>query len=201
VSLADVETGAPLAKRRDHGDNPVNIHTNTPSPPKSKSNAPLLLWFSSPNRIFITEKGQVVEPGVGVKLLAVMPELEHGWVKWDCNQPVEFVLGKVARGYRPPPRYTLDDTDRRKWEQPDRDPWQLTSRLLLIWPTGGTSFVFSTSTKGGTCALGNLARNYGHHLRIDQRLPVVELNAGSYWHATVGKTIHVPVFEIVGWVS
>src|SRR5262245_54379076 len=43
----------------------------------------------------------------GTQMVAYMPSLRSGWVRWEDGHPVEEVMGPVEVGYVPPKRDTL----------------------------------------------------------------------------------------------
>ena len=146
------------------------------------------------------------EVPVGTQFVANMDEMLAGWIRWENNRPTDHVMGKVSSGYQPPRRNELGDTDKDAWEvdlagEP-RDPWQF-SNYLLLKGTGGDSelYTFTTSSKGGLDALGELCKAYGAAMaqRPDE-YPVVALGVNAYDHPNraLGR-IKVPVFKIVGW--
>jgi hypothetical protein len=143
------------------------------------------------------------EVPMGTELIANMDEMLAGWVKWQDNKPVEQIMGKVSEGYQPPRRKDLSDTDTEQWEidvkgEP-RDPWQFSNLLILKSDKG--LFTFTTSSKGGLNALGDLCKVYGQAMaqRPDE-YPVIALGSGSYDHPnkTLGR-IKIPTFKVVGW--
>ena len=64
-------------------------------------------------------------------------------------------------------------------------------------------FTFTTASKGGITAIGELAKLYGKSMREQpDALPVVELGVGSYAHANKAYgRIKFPRFEVVNWVD
>jgi hypothetical protein len=151
--------------------------------------------------------GQDDEPiDEGSTFIANMDELLVGWVRWSQNKPTDHVMGKVVHGYQPPRRNELGDNDQDQWEVGDdgnsRDPWQLTNYLLLQG-TEEELYTFTTSSKGGINAVGDLCVKYGKQLRQHPNdYPVIKIGTGSYMHQnkSYGR-IKYPMFEIVGWVK
>jgi hypothetical protein len=142
----------------------------------------------------------------GTQLIANMDELLVGWVRWSQNKPTDHVMGKVVTGYQPPRRNELGDNDQDQWEVGDdgisRDPWQLTNYLLLQGSEDDL-YTFTTSSKGGINAVGDLCVKYGKLLRQHPNdYPVIKIGTGSYMHQnkSYGR-IKYPTFEIVGWVK
>jgi hypothetical protein len=124
----------------------------------------------------------------GTELIALMPSLIAGWLRWQNHKRVDQRMGRIADGYKPPLRHTL----------PDPSAWTYTEHLVLIEPSEGRVFTFTTSSDGGRRTIGDLCRAYGAHCHIDPHsLPVIELGARSYW--AHGKTIWAPTFQVVTW--
>jgi hypothetical protein len=163
-----------------------------------------LLKFSKGDFLAGQDEKEVPE---GTELIANMDELLAGWVRWQDNKPTDHVMGKVSDGYQPPRRNELGDDDREQWEvdaagQP-RDPWQF-SNYLLLKGTGEYSsvlYTFTTSSRGGLNALGELCKAYGGAMAQHQyEYPVIALGINAYDHPNraFGR-IKVPTFKIVGW--
>jgi hypothetical protein len=148
------------------------------------------------------------EVPLGTKLVAVMDSLQVGWVRWQGNRPTQHIMGPVAGGFQPPSRRDLGDEDEDEWEADDkgerRDPWQFSNYLLLVKPDDHDAvFTFTTSSRGGLGALGELCKTFGKHMRqVPDAYPIVALGAGSYQHSnrSYGR-IKYPVFEVVGWTD
>lgn len=146
-----------------------------------------------------------IELDEGTQLVANMDELLIGWIKWEGGAPVEHIMGKVVDGYRPPKRKELGDEDPRAWETDNqgrpRDPWQFSNYLLLKEGDGDKLFTFTTSSRGGLNAIGELCKVYGKEMRArPAEYPVVALKVDSYRHKIkeYGK-IFTPVLAVVGW--
>ena len=94
------------------------------------------------------------------------------------------------------------NSQRRHDDGNSRDPWQLTNYLLLQG-TEEELYTFTTSSKGGINAVGDLCVKYGKLLRQHPAdYPVIKIGTGSYMHQnkSYGR-IKYPTFEIVGWVK
>src|SRR5262249_39912233 len=144
---------------------------------------------------------------IGTKLYAMMDSLNVGWIKWQDNRPAERITGAVGEGFQPPCRTELGDNDKSQWETDDqghpRDPWQFTNELVLIEVEGGKTYTFTTSSRGGIGAIGELCSAYGKAMRQQpDRVPVIELDVGSYQHSNraFGR-IKFPIFKIVDWAN
>jgi len=143
---------------------------------------------------------------LGTRLAALMPTLEIGWQRWDDNRPGERRMGLVSEGFVPPKRSELGDLDERLWDVDSdgkpRDPWQFSNQIVMIDPADGDNvYTFTTSSKGGLGAIGELCRTYGKNLRQQpERIPVIALDAGSYQHRDKSRgRIKFPVFRIIDW--
>jgi len=131
------------------------------------------------------EEGKVITPGT--QFTANCDELLAGYIKWQDSKPVEQRMIRVADGIAPPLRTDLGDTDKSLWETDDKgepkDPWQFTNYLPLMDADGGL-FTFTTSSRGGLGAVGELVRRYARHRKNNPDVhPVVALRVGSYKHA------------------
>lgn len=162
-----------------------------------------LLKFSKGEYLSGKDGDEVEE---GTKLVANMAELMVGWIRWEDGKPTDHVMGKVSDGYVPAKRNTLGDDDQDRWEvdpqtgQP-RDPWQLSNYLIMKDPESNQLYTFTTSSRGGLNAIGDLCKRYGKEFRMrPDEFPIVSLDVDSYRHPNkqYGK-IFVPIFTIAGW--
>jgi hypothetical protein len=143
----------------------------------------------------------------GTELAAYMGSLSVGYIRWQDNQPVEYAMGLVGNGFIPPKRSELGHHDQSQWEAFDdgrpRDPWQFANSLILVEPQTEELFTFSSSSKGGLGAVGELAKTCGKHMRTNPgEEPLIALGVGSYQHnnRAYGE-IRYPVLKVTGWVS
>lgn len=141
----------------------------------------------------------------GTRFVANMDELLIGWIKWEDGKPAEHEMGRLVDGYTPPRRKDLGDTDESDWETDDkgnaRDPWQFANYLLMKEEDGDKLFTFTTQSKGGLGAIGELCKVYGKEMRQrPDEYPIIALKISSYRHSNkaYGK-VYVPVLEVVGW--
>jgi hypothetical protein len=144
---------------------------------------------------------------VGTQFVANMDELLIGWIRWQDNKPTDHVMGKVSLGYQPPRRNELGDTDDHEWEVDDngkpRDPWQLSNYLLVKGMADGELYTFTTGSKGGRDAVGDLCKAFGGVMaQHPDEYPVVAIGVRSYEHPnrSYGR-IKTPEFKIVGWLG
>jgi len=152
-------------------------------------------WTAGQNNTVIAE---------GTQFIANMDELLIGWIRWSDMKPTDHIMGKVSKRFQPPRRSELGDLDSSMWETDEsgkaRDPWQL-SNYLLMQDEDGQLYTFTTNSRGGLNAVGDLCLKYGKasRQRPDQ-YPVVAIGTGSYLHSNKAYgRIKYPMFEVVGW--
>ena len=183
-------------------DNPFQAYGEQAS---QKSIVGTLLKFSKGDFLAGQDEDEVA---VGTRFVANMDEMLVGWIRWESNRPTDHVMGKVSDGYQAPRRNDLGDNDKAQWEVDSdgkpRDPWQF-SNYLLMKGTGDDDslYTFTSSSKGGLNALGDLCKAYGKAMRQrPTEYPVVAVGVGSYQHPNrdYGR-IKFPTFEVVGWAS
>jgi hypothetical protein len=146
-----------------------------------------------------------MEVEIGTKMVAIVPTMINGWIKWEDRHPVAHNMGVVVEGFRLPKREDLGDPEEDgEWGKDDngvaRDPWQRNALMVMI-DEDDNIYTFSTGSKGGLSALGELVRAYCQHARmLPTQVPVIELQTSSYKHANTsyGK-VHTPVFKVIGW--
>jgi hypothetical protein len=142
-------------------------------------------------------------------LVAIMDQLNVGWIKWEDNKPVQQIMGPVAEGYQPPRRNTLGDDDKDLWEVDSngkpRDPWQFSNYLIMKDPGKNGDpenlYTFATSSTGGRNAIGEVCKVFGKEMRRKpDEWPIIKLGVSSYNHSNkeYGR-IKIPVLEVVGW--
>ena len=137
----------------------------------------------------------------GTRMLAFMPGLMKGQVRWENNSPVKHLVGLVVEGFKPPARETLGDLDQDKWPKlggKPNDPWQFTFYLPLL-DESGQLYTYVTASKGGEQTLGDLVKKYVNNKKMHPDLvPIVKLNRTSYDHPEYGETFK-PLLKIDGW--
>ena len=142
------------------------------------------------------------------ELVAVVPALVHGWIRWEDNHPVEQVMGPLIEGFVPPQRVELGHNDKKTWEidssGKQRDPWQESLYLPMVTVDGKTVYTFTTTSDGGRRrGVAPLCREYGHRIRQHpDELPVVGLEQDSYLHSdrSIGR-VKFPLFPTKYWVE
>jgi hypothetical protein len=142
----------------------------------------------------------------GTKCVALMGTLAVGWQCWKGNRPCAQEMGLVADNFQPPMRKALGDTDESHWEKDEqgqpKDPWQYTNLLVLVGLEDNALYTFTTTSKGGRGAAGELGKDYGKQMRQrPDQYPVVVLGVSSYLHKNKAYgRIKNPTFKIVDWV-
>jgi hypothetical protein len=142
----------------------------------------------------------------GTQRVVHMMTTTVGWQKWVDNRPAQTVMGLLAEGFEPPPRSSLGDNDPNMWETYDdgrpRDPWQFTNTVILSDPRDHELYTYSTTSRGGLTAVGELSKAFSDHLRIaPDEMPLVALEVGSYQHPNKSYgEIRFPRFVVAGWV-
>jgi hypothetical protein len=142
------------------------------------------------------------------EMVALLPGLLHGWIRWEDNFPVEHVMGLLMEGYVPPALETLGHRDKAQWELDNngkpRDPWQESAYLPMISVNAENVYTFATSSDGGRRrAIAPLCREYGNHIRQHpDELPVIGLEQDSYQHTdrSIGR-VKYPLFPVKRWVK
>lgn len=165
-----------------------------------------LLKFSKGDYLVGEDNDEVEE---GTQYVANMDELMVGWIRWEDGKPTDQIMGRVSEGYQAPKRNTLGDDDKSKWEvdeqNRERDPWQFSNYLILKTPgeSGDDSlFTFTTSSRGGLNAIGELCKAYGKAMRQKpDEFPVISLGVGSYQHSNKAYgRIKFPILAVESWV-
>jgi hypothetical protein len=142
------------------------------------------------------------------ELVAIMPGLVHGWIRWEDNRRIEHAMGLLIEGFAPPNRDALGHHDKATWEldakgEP-RDPWQQGLYLPMVTVDGERVYTFTTTSDGGRRrAVAPLAREYGHHIRQHpDEVPIVRLEQDSYLHSdrSIGR-VKYPLFPVDRWVE
>jgi hypothetical protein len=156
---------------------------------------------------FAGPAADAIEIAIGGRLVGLMDTLLVGWVRWWDDAPTEHKIGLVAEGYQPERRADLSDLDKSQWKIDDdgepKDPWQFTNYLVLRHLDTGELYTFTTSSKGGLSAIGELCKEYGKQMRQQpDKWPVIELGVDSYLHRDRKRgRIKFPVFTIIDWVA
>jgi hypothetical protein len=142
------------------------------------------------------------------ELVALMPGLLTGFIRWEDNVPAEHKMGLLMSGFVTPARSALSHHEKDMWPIDNsgkpRDPWQESNYLPAISVNAETIYTFATSSDGGRRrAIVPLCREYGTHIRLHpDELPVFGLEQDSYMHSdrSIGRVKH-PLFPIKRWVK
>ena len=183
-----------------NGANPFTAYGDQAS---QKSIVGQLLRFTKGDYLAGQDDDEVPE---GTQFVANMDEMLLGWIRWEANKPTDHIMGKLSEGYQPPRRNELGDTDKEQWEVDatgqQRDPWQFSNYLLMkAVSSDGELYTFTTSSRGGLNALGDLCKVYGTAMaQHTDEYPIVALGVNAYDHPNraFGR-IKVPTFKMVGW--
>jgi hypothetical protein len=136
----------------------------------------------------------------GTRMLAYVPGLKVGWVRWNDGAPAEHRMGIVADGFEPEDRSELGDTDQSEWPELGGrriDPWQETNYLVLL-DESGELYTYATSSKTGLSAVGALSKAYGDRIRMKpDEIPIIELRSRAWTHRDFGEQV-APVLKITG---
>ena len=138
--------------------------------------------------------------------IALCDETLVGWQKFfNDGTPPERHMGLLYGDvFIMPARETLGDMDPADWPAglsgAPEDPWRHFMFLVLQNTASGEMHTFSTSSKTGRRAVGNLLRHYERLKRSSaDELPIVRLKAGGFQHRDerIGF-VPTPVFGVVG---
>jgi hypothetical protein len=109
-----------------------------------------------------------------------------GWIKFNgVGEAPERHMGLLFDGYEVPQRESLGDLDPAQWDlgldnQP-QDPWQHQHNIVLQNTESSELFTFSTTSKTGRRAVGNLLRHYERMQKTrPNELPVIRLGKGGF---------------------
>jgi hypothetical protein len=163
-----------------------------------------MVRFSKNGEFIFADTEEVIPPDQD--WIALCDEVLIGWIRFhrDDETPPDRVQGLLYDGFVMPPRESLGDMDRSKWEQglsgePD-DPWKHQNCLVLQSPGTHELATFVTTSRTGRRAVGNLLRHYDRMKRkSDEHYPVVRLKPSGFNHRDerIGW-VPVPMFAVVG---
>jgi hypothetical protein len=162
-----------------------------------------LVKFNKDGQFITSDDDAVISDDVD--FTALVDQTLIGWVKFGAEgEAPERHMGLLYDGFVMPPRETLGDNDKTKWEtgltgQP-QDPWQ--HHVYLVLQRGDTSelFTFASSSMTGRRAIGTLLRHYDRMQRARSgEYPVIRLKVGGFQHKDdrVGW-VKIPVLAVVG---
>jgi hypothetical protein len=127
----------------------------------------------------------------------------RGYVKFFDGKRVAQQIGRVADGYKVPPRKALGDNDESEWEldkatSKRKDPWALQYYLPMEDPENGEIAIFVTGSDGGVEAVLKLCDTFGKN--AERGLPVIKLAVTSYNHQDWGR-VFKPDLQVISWDS
>jgi hypothetical protein len=168
-----------------------------------------LLKFSGKTGIW-SYGPQNVELKKGTTLVAIVPMMLAGYVKWHDGELADQVFKPIEGLDLRALRATLDETDRslRATDEDGRpvDPWKEAAMLPMKDPKTGAEYTYSTSSVGGVRAGKKLVGNFVKQIKAAPEttarcLPVVELGVQSYQHTDRKRgTIFNPILLGIDWV-
>jgi len=153
---------------------------------------------------FITMDDEAEVPE-GAEFILLADETLVGWIRFNGpGEAPDRAQGLLYDGFQMPPRESLGDLDPKEWELgldgKPADPCLHQMNLVLQSTATQELFTFSTNSRTGRRAVGNLLRHYDRmHRANPDELPVIRLGKGGFQHkdARVGH-VSVPVFVVVG---
>jgi hypothetical protein len=162
-------------------------------------------------RIKFTKDGTFITPDDeatiddDVDFVALCDQTLAGRIKFNGEGAApDFKMGLIYDDFVPPQDEDLPDRDQAQWEigldgKPS-DPWQHQIYLVLQRGDTGELFTFTTSSKTGRRAVGNLLRHYDRMQKTHPDMyPVVRLKVGGFNHPdTRVGWVATPVFPPVG---
>lgn len=135
--------------------------------------------------------------------VALADQTLAAYVKFQSEQAPARIGGLLyAPDFALPPRDRLGDNDPKRWEiglsgRPE-DPWKEELMVVLKCPATMELLTFSTVSKTGRRAVGNLLKHYDRlQATSPGSFPVVRLKPGGYQDSRYGW-VHVPNFIVVG---
>jgi hypothetical protein len=162
-----------------------------------------LVKFSKDGQFITADDEQPVPSDAEFAVLADQTMI--GWLKFNGDgEAPDREMGLLYDGFVMPLRESLGDLDKSKWEMglsnEPQDPWQHFIYLVLQNTATQELFTYTTSSKTGRRACGNLLRHYDRMRKTHpDELPRVRLSAGGFEHkdSRVGW-VSVPLFVVVG---
>jgi hypothetical protein len=162
-----------------------------------------LIKFSKAGEFATIDDGEKIPAEAEFTVLADQTAI--GWIKFNGEDaPPDREMGLLYDGFVLPLRDTLGDLDQSKWDTGldnlPQDPWQHFIYLVLQSAATAELYTFSTSSKTGRRAVGNLLRHFDRMRKTHPSdLPRVRLSAGGFEHKNKGiGWVAVPLFIVVG---
>jgi hypothetical protein len=163
-----------------------------------------LIKFDKTGHFVTSDDGAEIDPDRD--FVAMCDETQIGWIKFsgDDAPPLRNV-GLLYDGFAMPPRESLGDDDPEAWSLGlsglPEDPWLHQINLVLEDRELHELFTFSTTSKTGRRAVGNLLRHFDRMSRhgAADAYPIVRLRPGGFQHRDdrIGF-VPTPSFAIVG---
>jgi hypothetical protein len=164
-----------------------------------------LIKFSK-DGIFVTSDDEQPVDG-DTDFYALCDEVQIGWIKYGREEGDETqrVAGLFYDGFQLPARASLGDLDETEWPlgldgTTPEDPWKHFQNLVLERTDTRELFTFSTASKTGRRAVGNLLKHFDRLQRTHPGdVPIVRLRPGGFQHSDsrIGW-VPVPVFCVAG---
>jgi hypothetical protein len=158
----------------------------------------------SKDAVFVTpDDGETVPDDID--FVALCDQIMVGRIRFNGEgNPPDYRMGLLYDGFVPPRDEELPDRDQSQWQlgldgQPS-DPWAHFIYVVLQRGDTGELFTYTTSSKTGRRAIGNLLRHYDRLQKTHPDMyPIVRLKAGGFNHRDprVGW-VPVPAFAVVG---
>jgi hypothetical protein len=163
-----------------------------------------MIKFSKNGEFIYADTEESISPEAD--FIALCDEVLIGWIKFhrDDETPPDRHQGLLYDGYIMPPRESLGDLDRAKWEmglsgEPE-DPWRHQVCLVLQSPGTHELATFVTTSRTGRRAIGVLLRHYDRlRKKDDEHYPVVRCKKSGFNHKDerIGW-VPTPMFAVVG---
>ena len=136
------------------------------------------------------------------RYIAHIGEGKHGYTRWENNQPMEHVFGRIADFFRPPARDDLGHLDESRWPTglggKPQDPWQYSFHLPLLDVATNEQCTWIGSSWGAKKEFKLLNRQYAQERHKHPGcVPVVQLTSETVRHPKYGPQAQprLPVLE------
>ena len=162
-----------------------------------------LVKFNKNGEFVTAEDGKPIDEDT--EFFALCGETQIGWVRFNGEgEPPDRVMGLLYDNFIMPARESLGDLNPVEWSaglsgEPE-DPWLHQQNLVLQQVDTRELFTFSTTSKTGRRAVGNLLRHFDRMRRTaPDEVPIVRLKAGGFQHKDdrIGW-VATPLFVVVG---
>jgi hypothetical protein len=139
---------------------------------------------------------------LGTRLLALVDQARHGWVRWENAEIVEERMHFCRDDVEAEKREDLGFLDTSKWEVNEgepQDPWSYRQYLPMI-TADHEPLTWCFWSDGAMGCWEKLADRYAPFYGTN-KYPVVELQTDTYWNKRFRKDTDYPVLKIVRWMS